>query len=269
MARQTIRDVSVFTVGGTDFLCSLPKAELTINNVLADGATACSKSNTPQVVKKGASVSFDLLSSTAIGMVSNLNVTAMTIGATSYLVDLVEGSCSIGYVTDADTSGTGDTWQAPQNIRLGDVGFDMTFKVNTSAAPAFVLLGASSTLADAYMDVSITIGTATITMPCVLETVVYSVEKDSVQEVKATFKLRDDGDSNIPNAPTGSATLLAAAFNAYRTALALVWTTKTTGGLTFGGNFIFNSVSFSFGSSSIIAISYNMSATGAITAVAT
>ena len=167
MARQTIRDISVFTIGGTDFLCSLPKADLTINNVLAEGATACSKSNTPQVVKKGASLSFDLFSAAAIGQVSNLNVTALTIGATSYLADVVEGSCSIGYIADNDTSGTGDTWQAPQNIRLGDVGFEMTLKVNTVAAPAFVALGASATLADAYLDVSVTIGSTTITMPCV------------------------------------------------------------------------------------------------------
>lgn len=261
----------MFSVGGTSLLDVLTSATLESNNATDEGATATSKANSPQLVKKSATLTFDLVANSSGGgaRATNLDVSALTIGGTAYVASLQNATLSIGYVSDSDVSGEADKWAFPQNIRLGDVTIDGTLKIEASAAPGIIAIGLSATLTDAVADVTLTVNGVPYTMPMIIEKVGHMVKRDNVQECQVTLKLRDDGYTNIPNAPTGTTSIIEKALNAYTTALALSWTTKASGGLTYSGNFIFNSVTLTTSNSSVISLAVTMSSQGTITAAPT
>lgn len=255
--KATIHDMTAFTLGGS-FLSTFTGGTITIEGQEDEGATATSKSGVPETVKKSATIDCVIIDNVGgARRLTNLEVSAFTVGGTAYVASLVSGTINIGYVQDSDVSGEADLWSYAQNIRLGDVSIDATLKVEGGGAPTLSVLAASSTLADTVVDVTVTINAISVTMPMRISRVSHSIQRDGVQEMQVTLKLRDDGDTNIPNAPTGTTSLMEKAFNAYKTALACVVTTDAVGqGITYSGNFIFNSFSVQFENSAII--KYNM-----------
>lgn len=264
--KATIRDMTAFTLGGS-FLSTFTGGTITIEGQEDEGATATSKANVPETVKKSAMIDCTIIDNVGGSRrLSNLDVSALTIGGTAYVASLVSGTLNIGYVQDGDVSGEADLWTWAQNIRLGDVSIEGTLKIEGSATPNLSILAASATLADTVVDVTLTINSVAVTMPMRISRVSHSIQRDAVQELQVTLKLRDDGDTNIPNAPTGTTSLMEKAFNAYTSALACVVTTDAVGqGITYSGNFVFNSFAVEFANASIVKYNVQLVNQGAVT----
>jgi hypothetical protein len=267
--KATLNDVSVFTLGGTALIATFRGGEVTFTNMDDEGHTATMKANSPQLVKKSVDLKFSLVDNVSgISRVTNLNVSALTIGGTAYVAELESGTMTIGYVSQ-EVDGVGDMFTYTQNIRLGDVTLSANLYCPAAAVPAIVGLGASATASDAVLDVTLTINGVSFTMPMFISSVGHSVERDGPQMIPVTLKLRDDGDANIPNAPTGTTTMLEKAFNAFKTALTLAFTTKASGGITYAGAFVFSGVTVTFANKAVVGIDFEMANQGAVTATVT
>lgn len=264
--KATIRDMTAFTLGGS-FLSTFTGGTITVEGQEDEGATATSKANVPETVKKSATIDCTLVDNVGgTRRLNNLDVSAFTVGGTAYVATLVNASLSIGYVQDSDVSGEADLWTYAQNIRLGDVTINGTLKIEGSATPNLPILAASATLGDTVVDVTFTINAIPVTMPMRISQVTHSIQRDAVQELQVVLKLRDDGDANIPNAPTGTTSLLEKALNAYASALACVVTTDAVGqGLTYSGNFVFNSFNVEFANASLVKYNVQLVNQGTVT----
>lgn len=265
--KATIHDVTLWTVGGTALLGTFTGGTITVEGMEEDGATATSKAAVAETVKKTATVDFEVIDNVGGSRrLNNLDVSAFTVGGTAYVASLVSGSINIGYVQDGDVSGEADLWTYAQNIRLGDVTIEGTLKIEGSGTPNLPILAASATLADTVVDVTVTINSVSVTMPMRISRVSHVIQRDAVQEMQVTLKIRDDGDTNIPNAPTGTTSLMEKAFNAYKTALACTLTTDAASqGLTYSGNFIFNSFNVQFENAAIIKYAVQLVNQGTVT----
>lgn len=195
---------------------------------------------------------------TTASRVANLDVSALTIGGTSYIATLRGGSMSIQN-TFAEGSGVGDAWRVPiwttQKITTN---FQLAIPIT-----AFPDLGpvVDGTIAAHNLSAVITINGTALTVEGVIATYKHTFENDQIQMLDISFEQRATSAQGGP----ATTTLLGAAILQPGTSLACTLTSRATFGSAYAGNFAIESCSFSFNDAEIIATDYTFISTGAIT----
>lgn len=269
-ARSTILDVSVFTIGGTDFLGSYKDAEYRVNVAEDDGKPASRAGASAQPVKRSA-----VLRTTAMSVISapakvtNLHLDALSVGGVAMKANVRGGSFS-GTMQHDEGSGDDDEWAFP-NFVGKDYGANLQLAVPaTFDATIEALLHAAD--ADGLDVVFIvTLNGVAIEVPMLITDCAHLFREGAIQMLDATLAGRSPDSGNYPTAPTGTTTILEKAFNAPQTALAVALTNKAGIGLGRArtGNFLFSSFGFDFNDQAVVKTTYEFASQGAVTSAIT
>lgn len=255
-------DVSVFSIAGSSVLGTFPDATITIDNENRDGSVVGRRGRSPVPTKRGASLSINLMSGSAIDWVSHLDVSAFTIGGTDLSDYLRGGSLDIrnGF---QESSAVSDLWKVPQWTSK-----DYTARVTLQIPDAseFAITGDmdDTNMADMDVALSITINSVTITIPMLITSHAWSTSSDGLQLIELLLEGQDPLTGDYPTAPTGTTTLLEKALNAAGTAVAISASTKSANGSNYAFNAVIESASFSWNDGELIPVQYNFLATGAV-----
>lgn len=255
-------DIAVMTAGGFDLLGSLESVQYALSVQDAEGGAIAYIGESPVPVKKGAKISAVVMSNNASGRVTNLDVTALTIGGTSYVAALDGGSFN-GSFSHEDGSADKDIWQQPNVVKKAYAGsFDLF--IDPAAMPAFQSLFHTGAASDLFSTFSVTINSVAMTLPVMLSSYEHMGDFGKLQKVKLGFKGRDLlAGAAYPTAPTGSATLLATAFNAPRTLLAYEFKSAVATSADYTGNMVWSSFGVNFANGAIVKTSYEWASHGA------
>ncbi len=263
-AKATLVDMSLYTIGGASQLAFIRDAMLRTNIDQVDGRPITRLGKSAQAVKRSATLETTLMSTvSAPTKVTNLDVSALTIGGTSYNADLRGGSFA-GQFTLAEGSGVVDFWKYPVVV---DKDYTANVKIGVAStaatAIAVAMYGAASALALVF---SITINGIPITLPMLGTEFSHAFTDGDVQIWDVALQGRSPDTGAYPTAPTLASTLLEKAFNDPGTALAVAMTSKSVGGLAYAGNFIYSGFSFDFNDASLVNTQYTFASQGAVTA---
>lgn len=265
MAKAYFGDVSVYTLGGIDLLGAVNDISYKISADKDEGGAIAYVGESPQLTGTGIEIATTSLSNVlGSGRVSDLDLTAFTIGGTTFRTKLKQLSLKGSY-THQETSARGDKFHAPQVTNKAYSGSVELFVLD-SAAPDLVgtLLGSTSTTNNST--ISATINSVAITLPILITQHDLNVQYGGLQMLSMSFDGRALLDGNpYPTAPTGTTTLLEKALNDPLTALAYDIKTRATNGVRLQGNMVWNSFDLSVNERQIIKTQYSWLGTGAVT----
>lgn len=267
-------DASVYTidVNGTPAsqLATYKNCTIAFSQDMADVRPLSRDNLSPQPVKRGCTISTSLMSVASTPVkVSNLDVTAFTAGGTDIFAKLRGGSFTANYNVSED-SGVGDLWKYPGIVSWGFT-INSTFHVNAlnaSSASGVLMPLVAGTVANTRMVITVTINAVSVTLPCYLESASHVFNDGDLQVFEGTWQGSGIDSGTYPTAPTGSATILAAALNSPRTSLSVAFTSHATEGVAYAGEFLTTGLNFSWNDSSIITTDLTLSSQGTITAAA-
>lgn len=265
-------DISVATVvGGATFnlLNSTNNARMTITNANSDGASVVTLDSSPTFLKRSGVLSFGTMSGSSL-RVTNIDVSALSLNASSVVADVRGGDLRIAFTHD-EGSGVGDKYEQP-NVVGRAISGSVQLAIPTSAFPAIYSRVLSDTVANIEFVFTITIGGTTITFPVFATDWDHEASRGKIQLVKVGFsgKAPYDGSTYPTAAPSTSTSLLGTAFSEPRRILTYDFTTSASSGagLKYSGSAVFDSVSFSFNDKSIVETTYQLKTHGTITTAA-
>lgn len=261
MAKAYFGDISVFSVASGDLLGSISNISYDIQADSDEGGAIAVIGESPQFTGTKIEIATTAMSNTASGRVTDLDVSAFSIGGVSSRPKLKTFSLKGAY-TQQETSARGDKFHAPQVTNKSYSGSAELYVLD-DAAPMLVetLLGSTTTVNNST--ISITINGVTITLPILITGHKWSVEYGGLQMLSLQFSGRALLDGNpYPTAPTGTSTLLEKALNAPTTALAYEIKTRATNGVDITGNMVWNSFEINVPERGVVKTSYSWSGTG-------
>jgi hypothetical protein len=267
MALNTLA-ISAWSIGGS-VIADLEGGtiEVTGDDVRNDSVTQGMESR--QLQKRQVAVDSGLMTTlTNPDRVSDLNVTALTLGGNNLLTYGVQDlSLNIGY-TRAEVPQLGSRWRVPQNVKITISG-EVTWAIPDAGTFDFLADMFSATHSDVVKVLSVTINGVSVTLPTLLTGLRWSGERDGLQLVTASLSPRAPAGGAYPTAPTGTTSLLEKALNDFRTPLTCSFVTKAVGGRNIAGDFIFDTVSLEVRDAELVMTRYRMISTGAVTGVLT
>ena len=204
--RKSALDVSLFTLGGVDFKGTVKSWDFNTEVITDDCRVAVERYHAAIAVKKRLEFTISRIPHVADACQSNLDISVFSVGGTSYLGALESGSMRI--TTDGvDGSGVADLWEFINAVG-SDVEIQTTLKVSTQAA-LFQLASANNSSGVA-VEVILTIGETTVTLPMTMSAASHKIEEGALQMQDVTFKLRGtpvdvDGDAMVIEILTGDA----------------------------------------------------------------
>lgn len=275
---QSFADLSVFTLGAASLLAQIKGVQYEFSPENADTSTIKRGAKRRQTVKKGVTITTGLMSTMsgdASLVASNLAVSAMSLGGVSILSYVRGGSISGSYEV-REVSGIADAYRWPQ-ITGKDYEVELNLMLpaaGDSQVPNMVrALGPSIHDPDVLdqdltrVTWSMTIDDVTITIPMIVESFEDTIRENQEQELRLRLSGCDPGTGAYPTSPTGTSSLLEAAFNAFNVPIAFVLTTAGAGaGVSYSGNAIVTRFGFSFNDAEITMIDYTFSSRGTVTA---
>lgn len=276
---QSFADLDVFTADASSLLANIKGVTYTFEPENADSSAIKRIGKRRQTVKKGVTVAtgtMSTLTGDASLVASNLAVSAMTLGGTSILNYLRGGSIS-GSFDVREVSGVADPYRWPQifgkdyevelNLLLPAAGDSQVSNMARVLSP--LIHDPDLTDQDlTRVTWSMTIDNVTITIPMIVQSYELTIRETQEQELRVRLSGCDPGSGAYPTSPTGTSTLLEAAFNAFNTPIALVLTTAAAGaGVSYSFNAIITRFGFSFNDAEITMIDYTFSSRGNVTAV--
>jgi len=259
--------LSTFSVGGSSFLCEVRNVNYTSESETVDGSCLTNLSESPQEVKRSASLQFSNLSTISNALrVSHLDLTGLTFDGDSFPGQIREVTINQNY-TSEPTAGIGSSWVAPQVVKRSiEVSIQADAATDGFAQAAMVDFH-SGTYAARNVTFSMTVNGVAITFPCRITGVDYTVGEASLQSITITLQgLAPDSGTYITS-PTTSTTLLGKAFNAFTTPVSVVFT-PSADNFSLSGDFIFGSASIRVADNELVTEDYTLSSTGAITVAA-
>lgn len=269
MPKQTTLDIQTFTIDAVDNLPFLDKAELTLEHELQDGSSIVTIGETNCITKRSAKFSCGLFSnSSETCKVSNLDVTAVSLGGTDILAIAPEGTIR-GTVVSKEASGPGDLWKYPEALDMnlsGNVklllpnGSNFFFGAGGLAKSLFV--DDKTLLSNLDISLSVTINSAVVTIPCTISSVGQSFDRGDFIQLDVELASRSVYGADYPTSPTGTTSLLEKFCNSFRTTRAIVLDTGGTGFGVYTGNFLFESMEFGWNQSSLIVNEFNFMSHG-------
>jgi len=259
--------ISAFTVGGSSFLCEARNVSYTSDAEIVDGSCLTNLSESPQEVKRSASLQFSNLTTISNALrVSHLDLTGLTLDGDSFPGQIREVSITQNYASEP-TAGIGASWVAPQVVKRGIEISIQADAVTDGFAQAAMVDFHSGTYANRNVTFSMVVNGLTITIPCRITGVEYSVAEASLQSMTLSLQgLAPDSGTYITS-PTTSTTLLGKAFNAFTTPVSVVFT-PSVDNFSISGDFIFSSAAIRVADNELVTEDYTLSSTGTITVTA-
>lgn len=247
--RKDALDVSLFTIGGTDFLGDTKTWNFDIETITDDCRVASDRYHAAVPVKKRLEFTIERIPHVIGVCQSNLNVTVYSVGGASYLGELESGSISITSDSE-DGSGVADIWEFPNVL-----GTDAEIQTNhfaTTQAALFHLAGQNN-ITSVQVEVILTLGGTSVTLPMTMSAASHRIEAGQIQMQNVTFKLRGE-----PVAATGDAILLE-----ILTGDAFVTWVIQTGAGNYSGNAIITRTNLSFNNAQLLSIEHTLANQGA------
>ncbi len=260
--RKYYGDLATYTVGGTSLIDSLSDAVLTVNAGHDEGKGMARLHESPQLVVKGFSLEATATSNVAgVGRVTNLNLTAFTVGGTAYLATVDSVSFS-GSMAHAEGKGAADFWEFPNVVSAGFSG-KARLKVPAADLPALDALAADATVAGNYLAISATLNGVVVTIPVAITMFTRELPIDDIQYFSIDFVGRDPLTGTYPTAPTGTTSLLEKAIVQPRTALAFTFKPSADSG-TYSGNLVWSAWDFSVNNTGVVRTKYSWKGAGTL-----
>ena len=269
MAATTL-DISTISLAASSYLLDAEGMTWTIGTETVRNDSLTDDMESEQVQKITHSLDIPLMSSlTNPDRVSDLNMTAATLGGDNLLTTgLSSLDLDISYAR-ADRPSAGSMFKHPQNVKRRLTG-RVEFAVPDSGDIPLVTAVGSTTHADKVLSLSFTINAITFTLPVLLTNVVTSADRDGLIMISADLGPRKPvGGGAYPSAPVGTSSLLEKAINDYRTPIAVVVATKAVGGRSGTGNFIFDSVKLEARDGGLVMVRYGLINQGTVTVATT
>lgn len=247
--RKSALDVSLFTLGGVDFLGSTKSWDFQVDVTDDDCRVAIDRYHTSKPVKKKLEFPIERIPHVDDVCQSNLNISVYTVGGGNFLGELESGSISI--TTDVeDGSGIANLWEWPNSL-----GTDLQLQANhfvTTNADLFQELLANN-ITDIQVEVVVNLGPVAITFPGTMTSGNHSIQEGQIQMQNVTFKLRGE-----PDAATGDALVLEILTgDAY-----VSWVCNTDAG-EYSGNAIITSTTITFNGSQLQSMEHTLANQGA------
>lgn len=264
-ARATQFDVSVLTVDSVNYTGIVDSVSLTKTVATAEGQAISRKYNNPQAVKNSWNLSFSSKNTKSGAFrVTNLDLTANTIGGTAFAADTESLTINVNAV-----HAMGDACQDGHAFPVytgSTIDGSAVLKVPTGSVPLMAALDAPG---DADLSFTFTLNGVQVAFPILVTGLTHTAAVGQVQTVNVTFVGQDPLTGNHPVAPTGTTTILEKVLNAPQTALAIAFTSKANGGVAYSGNALIQSYSASINNSSVVTESMTWVGVGALTDAAT
>lgn len=260
--------MTVFSAGGTSLLDSCDGVTIKVSPASAEGKPVSRLGKSPQLVKKSFEISTAAMSNvTGINRVTNLNLSALTVGGTDYLAH-VDGISLTGSFEHKEGSARGDLWSKSEVVAKDYTG-TLNLLIPTAGLVALQTLAVSSTVADSYSTLSFTINGVATTLPIMFGSYTHMATVDDLQKIQIEWSGRDPLTGAYPTAPTGTSSLLTKAFNDSRTELAFAFTPAAVNATqgAWSGNMTWSSFSYSVTSDDVVKTEYSWKGFGAPTVV--
>lgn len=267
----TTLDVTALSVGGINQLAFFESAQLSVDFDLEDGSSGAIAGVSKCITKKGGKLSLGLFSNSANACrVSNLDVSALTLGGTDII-----GLCRSGTITvdisHSEGSGSADVFKYPEpvdmelksNVMLV-LPTDSNFLFGVGGFVKSILSDDPADIADLHLTLALTLNSAQFTIPFVVGSFNHTANRGSLQEYSLSLEASAPSSGDYPVAPTGTTTIIEKCINAFRTPVACVFTAGPDSGA-YTGNFVFESLSFSWEDSSLIKTNVELASYGPIT----
>lgn len=264
-ASQIALDVSAFSIGGTDQKAYLKSGSLKFINGTADGRSVVQRHANPVKSSRAVQVQASLMDNvgSTVNRVTFKDISAFTLGGNSFAGYLKSFNFNR---TCSHKSAQGDGSESSFPVYTGeDTSISVELNVPVAAVPAFMAGLDADAQAASDLAFSITINGAAVTIAAmVLDATMGGLEADGLQSISLNL-----GGRLTATAPTGTATLFAAAITAPETAVAISATTKASGGLTWAGNGLVSSISVSGSEGGLVLTDVTYDSVGAWTLTAT
>lgn len=268
--RYSGQDVSIFTAAGIALVGPGTNFTFALTNEKQDAGLTSRIGKHSQPTKTNGKLMVDL-SSIAAGStrVSHTNLTAFTIGGTSYLDVLKDLTLSMTY-DKVMQAGVGEKYGKPQVVAK-DYTIAVNLDVDTGDAKAFFDMIAGADFSNVDQTVSFTLNSVVVTIPMNLNEGTLTAQRYQLQSLALAFDGADPGAGNFPSAPTATTTILEKALNAPTTEMAFSFQNAlaaNTGGIAASGTCVFDSVSIKIADGQLVEEQYGFVTYGAVTIAA-
>ena len=187
-ARKTGLDISAFSLDGSDLLATLTSVSIAINGVEVNGSGIADQFVTAIWAGGKGTITAKLNHQTSGAASTNLNVTAWSVGGTSYVGDLRSGSIKITNPS-TEVKGISDKWSYPQAV--GGRSMEISGQLMVPAATvlnALMTKASSATVSDHTLAFTSTIGGDTFAVDTILLNATHSAERGEVQQLDVQLK---------------------------------------------------------------------------------
>lgn len=259
-------DISLFNAGGTNLICDFNNVSLTLSEKQEDGSCPGRDGEDPQGVKRSGKISIELLGNRSGGeayeRTSHIDVTSVSIGAHDY-IEVLKSLEFKGEFTKFMKAGVGAWWEKPQNRRKKFSGSVVLEEGDGVAAP-FLIAASSNAYGTRNTTLSIVVGGQIYALPIRMGDVQTGRGRgDEGGEITIPWTGRDPGSGAYPTtAPSGTATLFARAWSAWKTPISWAFTSKTSAGWAATGLAVFDSFGFKIEDGAFVPTSYEFSLYG-------
>ena len=264
------QNIGLFTTGGIALASSGTQFSFELANEKQDAGLVSRLAKNSQPVKTAGKLSVSLNSVTSgSDRVSHSNVSAFTIGGTSYLNVLRNYSLSGSYEMRMQ-AGIGEKYVKPQVVAK-DYQIQVALDIESTDSYTLMALMGGSDFANVDQAVSITINSVAITIASNLNQGTINAQRYELQELALSFDGADPGTGTYPAAPTGTTTILEKALNAPTTEIAFAFQNALSGdttGMNASGNCVFESFSIEVQDGQLVNETYNFATYGSVTIAA-
>lgn len=266
-ARSTNLDLSTLSIGGASVLTDLRSAVLSVDLGEEESSILTRAYQSHSATVRSATLKTQHVSViSAPTKATNLDVSAFALGGTSYIGECESGSITVEW-QHGEGKGCTDAWAYPVLVKKTIAG-EATMIVPAAAGIMLASNALNSTLANLALTFSVTINTVAFTFAAFLKSFEHSINAAETQKHKVSFLGRDPDTGTFPAAPTASTTLPEKVING-TAALAVSGVTKASGGYTFAGNFVPQSMVLSWSNSGLVTTDYTFLSQDAVTGVLT
>lgn len=261
-ARAISGDLSVWSINSVSQLAFLGDASIMIDHEDVDGSPITRIYESSQIVGSSGTVKCSLMSVlTGATKINNLDVSAFTVGGTSYLAGLDSGSLQVEW-THQEGKAVGTQWAYPV-VTKKKISMDATLKIPTSGGGGLMLLMDSAT-SGLEVVASITINSVATTFAGLLKSIDHTFAHGDVQKYKVQIKGRNPDTGTFPAAPTGTTTILELFLNTL-SSISFAITAKASGGSVYSGNMLPKSLNMQWANGQLVMVDVEFATQGAVT----
>lgn len=262
-------DFSLFSIDSSSVLATFDGITIDLSNMTGNAGSLLAKGQKSIILKSEATVTVPIrpVSTTTGDSATHLDVSSLAFGGFTFTCFSSTGM-SINYAKQTVPC-VGERYKKVDNTKLILAG-KVTVQCDDGTAEAFMVpFDDGAALSDSNGDYSLGFNGVTYTFPSVIQKAVFKGERDGIQEVEISLEGRSPDSGNFPSAPTGTTGLLQKAMNAYNTAIAFAFQSKSsTVGVNITGNVKFDSVEFTIADEQIVPTNFVFRLYGAVTIAA-